>query len=196
MGRRQHTALAGDRGARVRPVHVVGGGGARSTVHVARARRRGDARRLRRRVRQLRHRRAPSGGVAATDLVRAAGAARLRQPAGRRERRNLVAGAGVPAGDDRRTRRGRLGAVLDPACRQRRARRRRLERGLLLGIHAGRWRPAARGQLRLEPTVRGALRHRADDGGAHGRRAPTRASGRSSSPACCAAPTTRTGRAS
>ena len=71
---------------------------------------------------------------------------------------HLVAGAGLPAGDDRQVRRRRLGAVLDPARRQRRARRRRLERGLLRVVHAGRRRSAAGRQLRLEPAVRGAVR--------------------------------------
>ena len=72
--------------------------------------------RLRRRVRQLRH------GLVRRARPRAAGRPRrarrpgLRRPARRAEPGDVVARAGVRAGDDRRVRRGRLDRLLGAAC--------------------------------------------------------------------------------
>ena len=94
---------------------------------------------------------------------RRAGRPGVRRPARRREPGDVVARAGVPAGDDRRVRRGRLARLLDAAPRQRRRGRRRLDRGLLRAVLRRRRRPqAARRQLRHQPAGRGRVRRPAD----------------------------------
>ena len=159
-----------------------------------RARRRGDARRLRRRVRQLRHRlvrrsTASSRPPTSTALADPAYADLLVVA----EPGDVVARPGVPDGDDRRARRGRLARVLVAAAGQRRRGRRRVDGGVLRALLRRRRRTeAARRQLRHEPARRGRLRRPADRRGDDGASSTRRASARSSSPACCAAPTTAT----
>ena len=175
VGRRQHPALAGDRRRRVRAVHVVGVGELPDRVHVARARRRGDTGRLRRRVRQLRHRRPRRGGVCSrrprsTELAEPEYASRLVVENAATSSPGLAFLLATIAefGDDGWEQ--YWTQLTDNGV----ARRRRLDRGLLRGVHAGRRRPAAGGQLRVEPAVRGALRRASrSTRGTHRRRRDT-----------------------
>ena len=118
----------------------------------------------------------------------------VRRPARRREPGDVVARAGVPAGDDRRVRRGRLGATTGRASRDNGV---EVVDGWTEAYYerfcgAGDGDRAARRQLRHEPAGRGRLRRPADRRGDDRRDRHARASARSSSPACCAAPSTPT----
>ena len=135
-----------------------------------RTRTRGDAGRLRRRLRQLRHRlvRRQWHRAAATSSPWRAG---LRRPPRRREPGVVLARSGLPDGDGRRVRRGRLDRLLGAPRRQRRGGRRRLDGGLLRALQRSQRRTqAARRQLRDEPARRGALRRPTGRRGADGRR--------------------------
>ena len=83
----------------------------------------------------------------------------LRRPARGGEPGDVVAGPGVPDGDDRRVRRRRLAGLLDPSARQRRRGRRRVDRGVLRAVlGAGDDPPPLVVSYGTEPAVRGALR--------------------------------------
>ena len=158
-------------------------------AHGARARRRGDAGRLRRRVRQLRHRRARRRRARrrrrrSRDLAEPEYASRLvvENPATSSPGLAFLMATIAEFGDG-------WEAVLGRPARQRRAGRRRLDRGLLRGVLAGGRRPPAGRELRLEPAVRGAVRRPSRSTPPRPASSRRRASARSSSPACCAAPT-------
>ena len=112
--------------------------------------------------------------------------ARVRGHARGREPGDVVARARVPARDDRPLRGGRLARLLGEAARQRREGRRRLGdrvRGRLLPGRQPGHLPARR-VVRVEPAGRGVLLEAPAADVADRHACSTRASGRSSSPAC------------
>ena len=132
--------------------------------------------------------------LAAAAAARGLHRAPLSQPARRREPRDLLAGARVPARDRRALRRGRLAVVLARAPRERGARGRRLGGGVHAAVLRGVGQPRQASDRRLvrdEPGRGGHLRREAARGRTDRRRSRTAATGRSSTPGSCEAPETK-----
>ena len=179
-------------------VRAAGLGGDRHRSAALVPGRRGDPGRLRRRVRQLRHRlvRRPTTSQS-PDVARRPDRSRsTRIFSSSRTRATSSPGSGLPAGDDRPLRRQTAGRTTGRRCGPTASRSsttvdhgvlRRLQRRGRLHRRP----PARRRQLRHQPAGRGDLRRAAAPPMRPPARSHRHASVRSSSPACCAARSTR-----